>query len=432
MGADRLVVVYDTGAASLHEVLRSLRALGTIIFVVPDNAHVRAVMPMLRAGGQVVVLGTDVAATATELRGLDPTGIVTFSEPMVALTARLAACLDLPYHSAETVRLLTDKYLQRKHLNAAGVSSVATFRLRSADQWPEAVATLGLPVVVKPVVGVASRNTYLVSDARQGQHLAERLLGGAESELVVEEFLPGRPSGDFGDYASVETVCSEGRTVHLAVTGKFRLVTPFREAGQLWPPPAISRSDRAAALEVAARAVDALGIRHGAVHTELKWTPAGPQVIEVNGRLGGHINELAIRSVGYDLVWSCGRLAIGSHAGEEMAAAACAADRIRNLTEVFFQYMSAAPCDARRLVAVDGAREVRRAPGIDGYLQYVRPGIDLDPVRTMPLDLLCGRADVAEHVFGVVDTALERLTLTFDMAGGRWQGSGRQLRHAVG
>ena len=43
---------------------------------------------------------------------------------------------------------------------------------------------------------------------------------------------------------------------------------------------------RGPVLGMVADAIEALGIRTAVVHTEVKLTPEGPRLIEVNGRLG--------------------------------------------------------------------------------------------------------------------------------------------------
>jgi len=55
--------------------------------------------------------------------------------------------------------------------------------------------------------------------------------------------------------------------------------------------------------EVTVAALDAVGHRFGAAHTELRVAPAGPKVIEINGRVGGgDISELVRLSTGIDLL----------------------------------------------------------------------------------------------------------------------------------
>ena len=46
-------------------------------------------------------------------------------------------------------------------------------------------------------------------------------------------------------------------------------------------------------LDIASMAIKALGVRVGFLHTEIKLTPDGPRIIEVNGRLGGSVAEMA-------------------------------------------------------------------------------------------------------------------------------------------
>ena len=94
------------------------------------------------------------------------------------------------------------------------------------------------------------------------------------------------PTETMADYVSVETFVSCGRTSHAAVTGKIALADPFRETGSFIPAH-LSADTLNAVLDVASAAVDAIGVTLGAFHTEIKLTPDGPRVIEVNGRLGG-------------------------------------------------------------------------------------------------------------------------------------------------
>ena len=53
---------------------------------------------------------------------------------------------------------------------------------------------------------------------------------------------------------------------------------------------------------VATAAIHALGITIGVTHTEVKLTPDGPKIIEVNGRLGGSVAPLLARSAGFDAI----------------------------------------------------------------------------------------------------------------------------------
>lgn len=67
-----------------------------------------------------------------------------------------------------------------------------------------------------------------------------------------------------------------------------------------------------AVLSVVTEAHAALGIRTGLTHTELRLTPTGPRVVEVNGRLGGDfIPLLGALATGVDLVAAACDIALG-------------------------------------------------------------------------------------------------------------------------
>ena len=50
---------------------------------------------------------------------------------------------------------------------------------------------------------------------------------------------------------------------------------------------------------LATSAIEALGVDTGCLHTEIKFTPDGPRIIEVNGRVGGGVPEMLERAAGH-------------------------------------------------------------------------------------------------------------------------------------
>ncbi|MEV7615045.1 hypothetical protein [Streptomyces sp. NPDC089799] len=401
--APALVVVYERGAANVTEIARSLARLAPLVFVTrEDSGHTRPLLPLLRDLGRVFTYRGTPDEVAGGLSTAGVGGIVTFSETMLAVTAELAEGLGLAHHSRETARLLTDKCLQRQRLNATGTGPVAASLLTRPEDWPDAVHRVGLPAIVKPVHGEGSRNTFRVDDPDEGQVLVRRLLD-SESALAVEHLLRGRPCAPYGDYVSVESVTCGGTTTHLAVTGKFPLLPPFRETGQFWPA-ALPAEEYRGVLELAGEAVTALGVTTGITHTEIKLTRAGPRVIEVNGRLGGNVNELSLRAAGLDLVELAGRVALG----HPVDIAPVRHDR------VVFQYSNPVPPRPCRLLGVRGQRELRRTPGVTGYRAWIRPGASADGgVSTQDLDLITGEAADHAGMLDVVAGALGHLAFTF-------------------
>ncbi|GIG61888.1 hypothetical protein Lfu02_62600 [Longispora fulva] len=400
----RLVVVYDAGAAQPLEIHTGLAPLGRVTYALPHSDHNDRMRPLLAEFGEVVPLDED---PAERIRRLRPDAVLTFSERQLRLTSDLAAALGLPGHSPDTARALTDKYLQRERLRAAGVDRLRCARLSGPGDWPAAVAAVGLPAVLKPVRGEGSRDTHRILDAAAGGRLVDELHRRGAADLVLERYLAGRDTGPYGDYVSVESVVTHGRVGHVAVTGKYPLLEPFRERGQFWPAH-LDHDESAAVADLAGRAVAALGVRTGVAHTEIKLTPDGPHVIEVNGRLGGQLHDLGLRAGGPDLVTLAGRAALG----EALDIGPFRPDG------VFFQHNNPAPVLACRLVAVRGVPQVRGMAGIDGYRRFVQPGAELPGgVMTRPLDVLTGRTADHGSMLELVAEARRALEFEFAMGG---------------
>jgi biotin carboxylase len=93
----------------------------------------------------------------------------------------------------------------------------------------------------------------------------------------------------------------EGIAVWKMVTDRLPLAPPLRETGAVLPS-SRTEADRDLLMSRAIEAVQALGIAHGFLHVEMKDTKHGPEVIEVNGRLGGPIGTLIRILTGVNLV----------------------------------------------------------------------------------------------------------------------------------
>ncbi|MFJ9774307.1 ATP-grasp domain-containing protein [Kitasatospora sp. NPDC101157] len=411
-----LAVAYDVGSVSPAEIAVGAADLAPLAFLLPHSPHVRTLRPVLSRLGRVVQLTGDRRRDTVLVRRLAPAGVLTFSENLVRLTSALTHALGLPGHPPEVAELLTDKYRQRERLRTAGVDAVRCRTVPDAAAWEPALAAVGLPAVVKPVHGQGSRGTYAVHDRAEAERTRARLFAGPGETWVVEELLPGRPSGPLGDYVSVETATGPEGTTVLAVTGKHPLTPPFRESGQFWPS-ALSDRDRTAVSRLAVRAVDALGVTTGLCHTEIKLTPDGPRIIEVNGRLGGHLNELARRACGTDLVRAAALLALGALPPPAPAPP----DR------VYFQFNGLAPVRPGRLRALTGGDEVRSLDGITGHRPYVRPGDQLPGgVGSVFLDLLTGDAPDHRAMVDLLDRALPLLRYEFTDGSATWTESPRR------
>ena len=124
-----IVVVFDRGAASPGEIGVGLRRIGVpAVTVLGASEYAEEMRPLMAALGPVLSSRDGSGSNVAALREAGARGIVTFSERMQTRTADLSVALVLPYHLPETVRLLTDKYAQRRCLGGAGIPQAAGSR----------------------------------------------------------------------------------------------------------------------------------------------------------------------------------------------------------------------------------------------------------------------------------------------------------------
>ncbi|MCZ0209693.1 ATP-grasp domain-containing protein [Streptomyces sp. UMAF16] len=373
----RLAVVYENGSVNPLELAAASYGHCSLVLVCdPASASVRSALPLLRETGTVVTYdaGTPPQQTAARLRELGVDGITTFSDLTIEPTAELARLLGLDFHSPRTAALLVDKHRQRARLAEAGLPTPRHEALRAGageETVRAAVSAVGVPAVVKPRRGAGSRNTVLVDTVEEGVRIVTGLLSAGEPELVLEEYLVGDPTvagRHWGDYVSVESAVHAGQITHVGVTGKPPLLEPFRETGAFFPAD-LPKPVRAELLEATADALRALGVTGGITHTEFKLTADGPRLIEVNGRLGGFVNDVVGRATGFSLL----RTALDCALGTLPAPLTVPAPE-----RVAYQRFLAPPMDARAVSSVTGVKEARALPGVRRVELAKSPGQPVD------------------------------------------------------
>jgi hypothetical protein len=375
-----------------------------LVIAVPEQFRDDPGVTMLRHFFEPVIF--DPRHELPDASGCD--GVISYTDLLARTAAEVAHRHGLPGQSPEAALALTDKEVQRRVLAEHGVDALRCATLHLPQDWERAVAQVGLPAVLKPRCGAASRSTYRIDDAAVGARLVERLLdpgpgGPPETAMVLEELLVGVDQGRHGDYCSVESVTSGGVTTHLPIVSKFRLAEPFRETGQFWPSH-LGEAAQEQARAVTTAALRAIGFRDGLSSTELKLTPDGPRVIEVNSRLGGFVNELSAHSGGPDLVVAAARVAMGEQPDLEFG----------DVLPLVFQFDHLPPPDAVALLGVHGLEAVRALDGVLAHRLLVAPGMNLTPgVQTQELDWLTATADDHDRMYALLEAVATRLTFGF-------------------
>ncbi|HKG13288.1 MAG TPA: ATP-grasp domain-containing protein [Pyrinomonadaceae bacterium] len=130
-------------------------------------------------------------------------------EPGMILAARIREALGVAGMTVEETVPFRDKDKMKQVLNAAGVRTPRHALATTADECRDAAQRIGFPLIMKPVSGAGSADTYRVDDAAQ---LEETLpLLGHLNEVNVEEFIEG-------DEFTFDTVCVGGEVAYHSIT----------------------------------------------------------------------------------------------------------------------------------------------------------------------------------------------------------------------
>ncbi|MEU8045634.1 hypothetical protein AB0B71_16015 [Micromonospora echinofusca] len=421
---ETLLVVYDRGSLAPTRLAQAADANDVeLLFLVgaqglgagaPDRqaeAHTELMLPTLRMLGETIdATGTGEDELLSLISGHRPAGIVTFSEFRLEWTARLAARLGLAHHRPADLPGITRKDVQRRRFAERGVDAVRVATVTGTDQVDAAIEHVGLPAVVKPVRGASSRNTVAVHTAAEAHTFVARALAGdgpgpRESALMLEELLVGRSTpAPWGDYIAVDCAVSAGRAEAMFVTSKFALAEPFRERGGYGGRSFVEDPLVAEVEALACRAVEAVGVTTGIADVEIKLTAAGPRVIEVNGRLGAWVDDLAVRSGFADPADVAVRAALGRPFE--------ARRRPAPDSPIAFHYLLVPPVHARRVRSIQNVSALRRVPRVGRVTVLTAPG--------EPADWRLGAAANAAAVTGAAASHAELADTVAALEGVPW------------
>lgn len=184
-------------------------------------------------------------------------------EPYVVLAATIRERLDLPGMRVDQAMPFRDKELMKRALDDAGIRTPRHAAVTTVAQAWEAAERIGYPLIVKPIAGAGSADTYRIDSA---QDLARVLPMIRHVDVVsVEEFIDG-------EEFTHDTVCAGGRILHENI-GWYR-PRPLEQRSHEWVSPMTfslrdTGADRVAAGRDLGRAVlDALGFTDGFTHLE--------------------------------------------------------------------------------------------------------------------------------------------------------------------
>jgi argininosuccinate lyase len=302
-------------------------------------------------------------------------GITSSSEYFVGVAAVLARTFNLPGGDPEAVKACRDKAYQRECLKATRLNP-KFFLIKNLENLPNAIAHVGLPAVVKPTQGTGSLGVRLCHNHKEVEQHAQTLLTNYDQVLVEQMVI--------GPEFSVELF--NGQVI--GITRKMLGSPPyFVEVGHEYPAN-IEHSVANILSETALTAIRLLNLTWGAVHVEVRHSPDGPKLIEVNPRLAGDlIPELIWYASGIDLITQSLLLVTHQEVHTDLTAERTAA--------IIFLL----PDTSGTLRSVEGLNEIKSLPSVHAVELYKQP--------SMRVQLEGSFRDRIGHVLFSADSKLE-------------------------
>ncbi len=235
-------------------------------------------------------------------------GIVTLATDLPILAVSFACNkLGLKGISYETAVKCTDKAAMIKAFSSWGVEHPWFHVVDSIEMLSTIKSKIQYPCISKPTDNSGSRGVVLVNTEDElkdaVRYSSEH---GRKGAVIIEEFMQGNE-------VSVELMVLNGIPHVLAITDKLTTGGPhFVEMGHSQPS-CLGENDVDRIIDLASRAVKAVGIDNGPAHAEIMLTASGPKMIELGARMGGDCitTHLVPLSTGIDMVKATIQLALG-------------------------------------------------------------------------------------------------------------------------
>jgi hypothetical protein len=204
-------------------------------------------------------------------------------EPGMLLAARLRQELGAPGLSVEETVPFRDKESMKLKLDAAGLRTPRHARARTESECRAAAERIGYPLIIKPIAGAGSADTFPLREPADLEAALQRLKH--VPEVSVEEFIDGE------EY-TYDTVCAEGKVLFENIAWYRPKPLVMRLNEWISPQATVMRDldapEIAIGRELGRNVLRALGFRTGFTHMEWFRTPGGEAVFgEIGARPPG-------------------------------------------------------------------------------------------------------------------------------------------------
>ena len=285
----RVVFLSAAYPPEMQQYTRGLAEVGAEVYGVGDQnpAALPASMKKHLAGWLQVprIMDEDdvIERVTAWMRGREVDRVLANWEPLVILAARIRERWGLPGMSVNTVRGFRDKQLMKERVKAAGLRVPRSERVFTSADAHAAAERVGYPLVIKPIAGAGSANTYRCATPAE----LDRSLGQMHgvTEASCEEYIEG-------EEFTFDTVCIDGKPVYENIASY--LPKPIEARSEEWISPVIItvrdmyQERLMPGVELGRDVLTALGMGDGFTHMEWFLTPKGEAVFgEIGCRPGG-------------------------------------------------------------------------------------------------------------------------------------------------
>ncbi|MCR4646387.1 MAG: ATP-grasp domain-containing protein [Oscillospiraceae bacterium] len=245
----------------------------------------------------VPVRDTDRIAQICKDEGAD--GIIgCFSDLVMEMVTEIAAKAGLKWYiTPEMLPFYRDKFEAHKLMHSVGIR-VPAYCLVPADDILEALRTLRLPIVIKPLSGWGSKGIYIIHNEEEFHKLAPQVREAfGTSEILAEEYIPAHEHNAicYVTEGKVNSICIGDRARNPAVGNGIpmlnRIMYPSTHMEELYPK----------VLKVMQTFIEATGQTSGPLAMQFFYYQNEVVVCEIAGRFLAHELEMINRYSGLKL-----------------------------------------------------------------------------------------------------------------------------------
>lgn len=288
------VVLVDTYGPSASRLAPAFQDAGYVPIRVQSTPHVPKVFhdrPDRFPFPVEIVHRGDLSETVRALSRFRPVAVIAGCEPGVELADALSEVFNpvtgTPSNGTGLSAARRDKYVMIERIKEHGLRGARQILVESEEQLRAWHAELGGMAILKPLRSAANDGVSWCRTPDDSVEAFRRLNGRenaisepcdgvvAQEYLVGAEYLVNTVSRD-----GLHHVCDIWKTHRISANGVSDLVV----ACQILP---FGGEVQDKLVPYALEVLDAVGIRHGAGHVEIKMTPDGPCLVEVGARVAG-------------------------------------------------------------------------------------------------------------------------------------------------